>query len=385
MINIEQLIGNVGEAIDRAAIDPTRWAGVLDAICSSLPGTKATIHVADTRDQSSIGVIQHGFGASLIAEYERHYSKLNPWGPFLMKCPALQAIISDDRLPASSFRQSEFYCDWLARVGDMDSTVGMKLVHEQDRIGVIAIHHHPSMAERYNPQIARVLQSSATRLRRAVDAARLACGREAAGPASVPLGAFALPAFLLDGRGRVLELNEPATRLIEAPGFAAGLSLGLDNTFRLGSATLAERVVAVARQIAAGRGPWSDGLDLPLTTADGRRLTVSLLAVREPTRRGAPAFFAASRLTLLLLRPCSGGDTAGQAALGTRYGLTPAERRLAVQLASGLSLRQSADRLGVSYQTARSQLKLVFAKTGTSRQAALVALLARLPPPGGEG
>jgi DNA-binding CsgD family transcriptional regulator len=380
MTDLEQLIGNVGEAIDRAAIDPTQWPGVLDAICSSLPGTKATIHVADTRDQSSIGVIQHGFGAALISEYEQRYTKLNPWVPFLMKSPALQAIVSDERLPASSFRQSEFYCDWLARVGDMDSTVGMKLVHERDRIGVIAIHHAPSMAERYNPRIARVLQSSATRLRRAVDAARLACRGAAAGPASVPLGAFALPAFLLDGRGRVLEFNEAATRLIEAP----GLSLGLDNALRLGNATLAERVVAVARQIAAGRGPWSDGLDLPLTTADGRRFTVSLLAVREPARGSVPAFFATSRLTLLLMRHCPGGDAAGQASLWPGFGLTPAERRLAVQLASGFSLRQSADRLGISYQTARSQLKVVFAKAGTSRQAALVALLARLPPTGGE-
>ena len=375
MTDVEHLIGHVGEAIDRAAIDPTQWPYVLEAICGSLPGTKATIYVADARDQSSMGVIQHGFDAGLLAGYEQHYAKLNPWVPFLIKSPALRAIVSDEQLPASSFRESEFYWDWLARVGDMDSTVGMKLVHEPDRIGVIAIHHGPSMAERYNPQVARVLQSSASRLRRAVDAAQVASRREAPGPAPMPLGAFTLPAFLLDGRGRVLDLNGPASQLISTP----MLSLGLDNVLRLGNAALSERVVTAAGQIASSRGPWSDGLDLPLTSPDGRRFTLSLLGVRPPAIAGVPAFFAMPRLSLLLLRPGVGGDAAGHASLDPRFGLTPAERRLAVQLACGLSLRQSADHLGITYQTARTQLKAVFAKTGTSRQAELVALLARLP------
>jgi DNA-binding CsgD family transcriptional regulator len=372
MSDVERLIGEVGEAIDLAALDPARWPGILDVLCGALPGTKATIYVADTHDKSSIGVIHHGFDTGLIAEYEQHYAKLNPWVPLLIASPVLQATISDERLPASSFSESEFYQDWLVRVGDMDSTVGMKLVHDPDRMGVIAVHHAPSMAERYNPLLARVLQSSAARLRRAVDAVRLVHSREAPGPAPVPLDAFPVPAFLLDGRGRVLELNEPATRLI-----GAAVSLGFDNTLQLADKALSERIVAVARQVAAGRGPWSDGLDLPFATADGRRLTLSLLGVREPAAAGVPAFFASSRLTLLLARPGFGRDAGGRAAPDAKFGLTPAEQRLAVQLASGLSLRQSADRLGITYQTARSQLKAVFSKTGTSRQAELVALLAR--------
>jgi DNA-binding CsgD family transcriptional regulator len=372
MIDVERLIGEWGEAIDRAALNPAQWSDVLDAICGSLPGTKPTIYVADTRDQSSVGVLQRRFDVGLLAEYEQHYAKLNPWVPFLTKAPTLQALISDERLPASSFRETEFYRDWLVRVGDVDCTVGLKLVHEPDRMGVIAIHYAPRMAERYNRPIAHVLQSSAIRLRRAVDAARLARGREAGGQTPVPLGSFTSPAFLLDGRSRVLELNEPAKQLIAA----RVLSLGGSNALRFGDAALSERITAVARQIAANRGPWSHGLDLPFTAADGLRFTLSLIAVREPAVAGVPAFFALSRLVLLLVRPCGGPEAVVQTSLERQFGLTPAERRLAVQLGSGLSLRQSADRLGIAYHTARSQLKAVFGKTGVSRQAELVALLA---------
>jgi DNA-binding CsgD family transcriptional regulator/PAS domain-containing protein len=59
------------------------------------------------------------------------------------------------------------------------------------------------------------------------------------------------------------------------------------------------------------------------------------------------------------------------------FGLTSAEARLTGALAAGASLEDCADVLEISKETARSQLKRVFSKTETQRQAELVALLAR--------
>ena len=59
------------------------------------------------------------------------------------------------------------------------------------------------------------------------------------------------------------------------------------------------------------------------------------------------------------------------------FGLTPAEARLAAGLAAGLDLPEIARRHRVAVATLRVQLKSVFAKTLTKRQAELVALLAR--------
>ncbi|WP_331296092.1 hypothetical protein [Methylobacterium hispanicum] len=47
-------------------------------------------------------------------------------------------------------------------------------------------------------------------------------------------------------------------------------------------------------------------------------------------------------------------------------------------LADGRDLGEAADALGVAVSTARTQLKAVFAKTGTGRQAQLAVLLAGL-------
>jgi DNA-binding CsgD family transcriptional regulator len=59
------------------------------------------------------------------------------------------------------------------------------------------------------------------------------------------------------------------------------------------------------------------------------------------------------------------------------YGLTPSEARLAACLGEGMSLREAAERERITFQTARSRLKSVFAKTGTKRQVQLAILFAR--------
>jgi DNA-binding CsgD family transcriptional regulator/uncharacterized protein YhfF len=57
------------------------------------------------------------------------------------------------------------------------------------------------------------------------------------------------------------------------------------------------------------------------------------------------------------------------------FQLTPAEVRLAIHLVSGATLKDYAEEFGVTYNTARAQLRAIFEKTDTHRQAELVSLL----------
>jgi len=57
------------------------------------------------------------------------------------------------------------------------------------------------------------------------------------------------------------------------------------------------------------------------------------------------------------------------------FGFTPAEAALALDLADGLAAADCATLRGVSVHTVRSQLRSLFGKTGTSRQAELVTLI----------
>ncbi len=57
------------------------------------------------------------------------------------------------------------------------------------------------------------------------------------------------------------------------------------------------------------------------------------------------------------------------------YNLLPSEAKLAIILASGLSLSESSQALNIKEQTARGMLKQIFHKTGVGRQSSLTSLL----------
>jgi len=72
--------------------------------------------------------------------------------------------------------------------------------------------------------------------------------------------------------------------------------------------------------------------------------------------------------------------------LRCHFGLTPAEARLALRLVTGETLRSAAAKLSITYENARTQLKNIFNKTGTCRQAELViAIVTALPACGRPG
>jgi DNA-binding CsgD family transcriptional regulator len=61
--------------------------------------------------------------------------------------------------------------------------------------------------------------------------------------------------------------------------------------------------------------------------------------------------------------------------IGEAFKLSPAEARLACALVNGDELRVAAERVGITYETARAYLKSIFAKADVTRQSELVAVL----------
>ena len=129
-------------------------------------------------------------------------------------------------------------------------------------------------------------------------------------------------------------------------------------------------------------------VDQMRTTPDTSALSVSPIAVQRLTKppvviRVLPVDGAArtpflGARALLLLTDLGRKSRPHLEMLAVTFGLSPAETRLASVIATGLSTEQAAEELGITRATARNQLKAVFAKTGTHRQAELAALLARL-------
>jgi DNA-binding CsgD family transcriptional regulator len=134
--------------------------------------------------------------------------------------------------------------------------------------------------------------------------------------------------------------------------------------------SVVERTVGTALGLC---GVVSLPLPVALPKASGRALVLHAL----PLSGEAALLFAPAR-ALILVRDLDETAVPLEAHLRSVFGLTKAEARIALEVATGEGLKPVAERLGISMNTAHTQLRAVFEKTGTSRQAELVRVLSRL-------
>lgn len=182
---------------------------------------------------------------------------------------------------------------------------------------------------------------------------------------------FAL--VLLDGQRRVVASNDGGREFFGAVcgplRRGHGLAFGEPEDETVFADALAELAKKSAAPILV-RFSGGDG-SLPCYLVRGDALSPAMLRAAELEPGEAPPFCA-----LVAAPPDAGDDTLD--VFRKMLGLTPAEARLAARLRFGQTLKEAAEELGISVNTARNQLKSVFEKLGVNRQADLVRHLAEL-------
>ena len=181
--------------------------------------------------------------------------------------------------------------------------------------------------------------------------------------------ALGCASFLLDHAGQVLRHNVQAERL-----FGDGLSMlrGRLRCARASDSLALDQFTAGLGQ-SAGRSP----ADMPLVTV--HRLAKRPLVIQGIALAGlASALF--STATSILLVSDTDHHPAPTRIQATQkiFGLTAMEATLLSCLEQEIPMPAAAEALGISFETARSHLKRIFSKTGTSRQVDLLMLLRRI-------
>jgi DNA-binding CsgD family transcriptional regulator len=132
-----------------------------------------------------------------------------------------------------------------------------------------------------------------------------------------------------------------------------------------------QQLLAEAAQLRALRGR-SYGKTLSVLRPSGRR---SYPLMVGPLLAPPPGTDLREAVAIVFIADPEGSQISTTEVLEGLYDLTPAEADLLRLLAEGRSLEEVAEQRGVTMNTARSQLKQVFAKTDTRRQGELVRLV----------
>jgi DNA-binding CsgD family transcriptional regulator len=357
VVDREALIQDIYEA----AAFPERWPAILEQIGRSAdtPGIVLLTRRSDAWAGYAVSKpVEHDFLQYLatdIAARSQTTARLlgKDWSGFLSNLD----LFSEQEWEEEPFRK-EWGRTWgwnhaaatAIQIPHGDSLV----VHVQRRDSEPAFDRRSIAAlDSFRPHIARA-GMLATRWR----LQRLNAATEA-------LALVGLPAAVLDRDGRVLAANQ----LMEATAHVRWLARG-----RIG---LVDGHAQGLLQTALS-GLFEPSKDAVQSFAS--RVSESDAAVVHvvPTSGQSQDLFEGG-LAVLVVTPVAAPEAPDAPVIRALFDLSAGEARVARELTRGQTIDQIADNAGVTRETVRSQVKAVLAKTGTTRQAEVTALLAGVP------
>jgi DNA-binding CsgD family transcriptional regulator len=279
-------------------------------------------------------------------------------------------VLVTSKLPsAPTGRDREDALAALGEGGRFGVAVGACLLREEGAFAALWLLRPPG--ERFDAASLDSLREVVPHLARAMSVhLRVEQAERRAAEARDAFDRVALGAVLVDESANPILANRAAHRIAAQQD---GFVIASDG---LRGATLADTQV-LQRAIAdvAGGGTRA-GLGLRLSrVSSSRPYEVMVVPVsrgrRWPVRRRHTAVVFISDSGLSLVSPTQ--------LVQDLYGLTAAETRLALLLLGGQTMREAAAALGVSHNTAHTQLASIFHKTGASSQAELVRILLHGP------
>lgn len=322
-----------------------RWPGALDILCPLLEAD--TAHIGMLERQKHRGRIVHGSSGTdtYVHFYNAHYNRFDLCHQIVEKLISHQVVRSDEVFANRDIETNPFYSDWMAP---------QKLYHCIWAAISISTHHvkHLTLFRSvdvgpFRPETTHKLKSLLPYINRAVHLSERIESQERETNllrsilANLPVGLC-----LLQDSGKLVPTNDPARTLL--------------------STATSDALQALVHLAQQANGPEIETApSLRVLKANGQGSFV-VTATNTVSPIGSP---------LLLLHDQQAAQTTGTEWLADGFGLTPAEREIAEQIATGATTQDIANKLKTSINTVRAHLKNIYAKTNTNRQSTLMKLV----------
>lgn len=366
MAEHDNLVGLVYEA----ALEPTRWSDALIALAKSLGVDSCHLVGWQTRTQTDVlEVINDPYWHKALCEYQMYYGKLNPRRRAASKLGAEQILFCHHYFDETFVKRSEFYQD-LLRPHGLRYSLGACLYQDDTleiSLGLTRAAERGPHSDNDQVRFSRL----APHFRRAVNL--MLRGKlllRQADIADAVLDSSPLAIIAVDHHRRPVYCNKQAEALLHA---------GYLFTTRGGELCTVEsrqegQFDAALERTLKTRRP--SNIFLKARVTDGKERSYSLTLIYMPQHDPS----ALNQFTVLcLIAPLGTRRIATGHQLMEIFGLTAAEARLARALAQGMRLEDYATCNDLALPTVKTQLRGIFAKTTTSRQAELVRLITEIP------
>jgi DNA-binding CsgD family transcriptional regulator/PAS domain-containing protein len=365
----QKLSSLIGDIYD-AALDHALWPDVLRAAADFVGGTAAGLFSKDATAQAgnlhyTVGIEQH-----YQKSYFDKYVALDPATTAHLFAEIEQPIATADFMAFDEFTETRFYREWVRPQGLVDfvsavldkSATGVAMfgVFRHERNGVVDGEARDRM-RLIIPHIRRAVLIGRMFDLKAAEAATFAD----------TIDGLSAGMVLVSAEGRIIHANTAAQAMLRT-----------GDIMRVIGGRLVADDVQVGRTLreifaAAGQGDAAlgvKGIAVPLTGKDGERYVAHALPLTSGARRRAGVAYTAA--AALFVRKASVASSSPPEVIGRLFKLTPTEVRVLLAIVEVGGVPEVAAALGVADTTVKTHLGRLFEKTGATRQADLVKLVA---------
>lgn len=363
--------GTLSDRLYEAALVPELWAETCELLAAEIGSSTASIFTVDSH-----GTHRYVTTRNIAAVYEAFANSEHRFN----NIRALRAL---ERIPFSFGRdvdvltKEEYEQDVIRPIflepNGMQWEAGCVFQEPSGHMIAIILMQAKGRPHFSDEQLERMNRLKPDLARAAYISSRLAFND--ARSMTEALSLLGLPAAVIGDGGQAIAMNPEMENLSPRIRTGAGDRLLFEGN---GASALFNDAI---ERYAARAVPFVQSL--PMMPRDG---APALILHLLPIRRAARDIFSRSMAVLAVTEVGKVGAP-DMRVLSGLFDLTPAEARVARGIALAQTPEMIAASLGISLETARSHLKRIMQKTGTTRQAELVLLLSGLSAPtfgGGE-
>jgi DNA-binding CsgD family transcriptional regulator len=350
-----------------AAIDQSLWENAIESVAYFVGGVGAGLFWKDTYAQHIS--VPHRFGIVWplpVALFRQIYPAAV--GHFLAEIE--QPIVTADLMPYDELTATGFYQEWARPQGFIDF-VSAVLDRSATSVAMFGVFRHERDGF-VDDETRHRMRLIAPHIRRAVMIARMFDLRIAeAATFADTLDGLDAGLCLVDAGGRLIHTNAAGQAILDAGDILHNVGGRLVACDAKVNQTL-RGVFAAVEQGDAALG--TKGIAVPLIGRDGERYIAHALPLTSGARRRAGVIYTA--VAALFVRKAALAMSSRSEVIGKIFKLTPTELRVLLAIVEVGGVPEVAAALGVADTTVRTHVGRLFEKTGVTRQADLVKLVA---------
>ena len=377
MARAEAILAAV-QRIHEAALASDGWTRALPSIADALGSQQANFHIQDADGRAVEFVTGYGLDPNHFARFCSAASAgefPDWWQTLPTGMTARRSAMWPDRV----FLRSAFYNEVVQLAGSFYG-IQTPLLRMSERHVHLILAREAGLDD-YEEEDIAAMQTLVPHLVTALHVSRrLAATYLRAAGAGAALDCLNAGVILVDAAARIL-FASPAAEAILAGNDGLGTNKEGICTGDHGTTRILRRLIASCANITLADGGPGGALDV-------RHGSTSLRVIVAPVRADALQVdmrsLGMSRPTAILIVTDPEHERRARTdELRRRFGLTPAEAAVALEIVRGDGREATASRLGIGTTTVRSHLSQIFEKTGVRRQAELVRVLLQSEPAAG--